>query len=66
NGALFGNMHQLFIQAVAVLASGIYAFVATYIILKVLMWVKMPLRVSSAEEATGLDVAVHGEPGYQI
>jgi Amt family ammonium transporter len=66
NGLLFGNPHQLLVQIIAVCASGIYAFVATYLILKVLMLIGMPLRVSSSDEAEGLDVAVHGEPGYQL
>lgn len=66
NGLLFGNPHQLWVQVIAVVASGIYSFVATYLILKILSMLKMPLRVNSDEEAEGLDLAVHGEAGYRL
>ncbi|HEV3244819.1 MAG TPA: ammonia channel protein, partial [Candidatus Paceibacterota bacterium] len=66
NGFLFGNPHQLWIQFIAVAASGIYSFVATWIILKVLVLFRMPLRVSDKDEAAGLDISVHGEPGYRF
>ncbi len=66
NGLLFGNPHQLWVQFIAVAAVGVYSFVVTWVILKVLGWVRFPLRVSAKEEAKGLDVAVHGEMGYRI
>ena len=66
NGLLFGNPHQLLVQVIAVLAAGVYAFVATWIILKVLAIFGMPLRVSGSEEEQGLDLAVHGEAGYRL
>ncbi|MBV9159474.1 MAG: ammonium transporter [Candidatus Kaiserbacteria bacterium] len=66
NGALFGNPHQLVVQLVAVLAAGIYSFAATWVILKVLVFLRMPLRVTDKEEVEGLDVAAHGEPAYQM
>lgn len=65
NGALFGNLHQLWIQIVAVGAAGLYSFVATWVILKVI-GVFMPLRVTSQEEEQGLDMSTHGELGYRI
>ncbi len=65
NGALFGNLHQLWIQIVAVAVAGIYSFVATWVILKVI-GVFMPLRVTSKEEEQGLDISTHGELGYRI
>jgi Amt family ammonium transporter len=65
NGALFGDPHQLTIQIIAVLITGIYAFCATWVILKALARV-MPLRVSSSQEEEGLDIAVHGEAGYRL
>lgn len=64
NGLLFGNPHQLFVQILAVAAVGVYAFVATWLILKVIS-MKFPLRVSSDEEEQGLDLAAHGEVGYR-
>lgn len=66
NGALFGNPHQLWIQFIAVVAVGVYSFVATWLILKVLSLIKFPLRVSAEEEAEGLDSAVHGEVAYRL
>ncbi|HEV7448993.1 MAG TPA: ammonium transporter, partial [Candidatus Paceibacterota bacterium] len=65
NGLLFGNAHQLLVQLGAVLAVGVYSFLATWIILKVLSMVGFPLRVTSQEEEQGLDMAVHGEPAYR-
>lgn len=65
DGLLFGNPDQLVVQILAVTAAGLYAFVATWIILKVLAFFKMPLRVSAEEEAEGLDLAVHGETAYR-
>ena len=66
NGLLFGNPQQLVVQIIAVAAVGLYSFVATWIILKVLAAIKFPLRVSPAEEAEGLDMATHGESAYRV
>jgi Amt family ammonium transporter len=63
NGLLFGNPGQLAIQAVAVGVAVVFAFVGTYIILKVLDGV-ITLRVSPEEEATGLDLSQHNERAY--
>jgi len=65
NGLFFGNPGLLGIQAVAVLATWVYAFVMTLIILKVLDWM-MGLRVSDEEEETGLDLSQHSETGYNF
>lgn len=65
DGLLAGNFSQLGIQAVAVIAVAVYAAVLTWVILKVLD-VTMGLRVAPEEERTGLDVSLHGEPGYQM
>jgi Amt family ammonium transporter len=64
NGALFGNPHQLVVQIVAVVATGIYSFIATWIILKVVSFV-FSLRVSVSDEEMGLDIASHGEAAYR-
>ena len=63
NGLLYGNPHQLLWQAIAALAGPAYAFVGTFVLLRVIGLV-MPLRVSEREEALGLDVAQHGEEAY--
>jgi ammonium transporter, Amt family len=65
NGALFGNPGLVWTQILAVGATAAYAFVATYVILKVMNYVTA-LRVSKKEEDQGLDLAVHGEAGYRL
>jgi len=65
NGLLFGNPNQLVVQIIAVAAVGVYSFVATWLILKILPMLSFPLRVSPEEEAEGLDSAVHGERAYR-
>src|SRR4051812_5960839 len=63
DGLLFGHPGQLWDQAQAVLAAPVYAFVGTYVLLR-LIAVVAPLRVSERNEGTGLDVAEHGEEAY--
>jgi Amt family ammonium transporter len=66
NGLLFGNPGQLWIQILAVTATAVYSFAGTWILLKVLGALGLTLRVYSADEAEGLDMATHGEPGYRF
>jgi Amt family ammonium transporter len=63
DGLFFGNAGQLWDQAQAALAAPVYAFVVTYVLLRLIGAVS-PLRVSEREEGTGLDVAQHGEEAY--
>jgi Amt family ammonium transporter len=63
DGALFGNFHQLLVQAIACAVTGTYAAVLTFGILK-LLDVTMGLRASQQDEREGLDVTQHGEEGY--
>lgn len=63
NGLLYGHAAQLGWQAIAAMAGPAYAFVGTYLILRVVGLV-MPLRVSPHEEALGMDVVQHGEEAY--
>ncbi len=63
SGLLYGHPAQLGWQVVAGLAGPAYAFVATYVILRLLALV-MPLRVDERAEAVGLDVVQHGEEAY--
>jgi ammonium transporter, Amt family len=63
DGLLYGNAAQLWDQVLAVLAAPAYAFVMTFVLLKVIGAVA-PLRVSDREEATGMDVTQHGEEAY--
>ncbi|GHO49426.1 ammonium transporter [Ktedonospora formicarum] len=64
NGLLFGNPGQLWTQVIAVAVTVVYAFVVTFILLKILT--PLGLRVSAEEEEEGLDMAVHGEDGYRL
>jgi Amt family ammonium transporter len=50
DGALFGNLSQLAIQAIACMASGVYAALVTFVILKVID-VAIGLRVRDADHA---------------
>jgi Amt family ammonium transporter len=63
DGLLYGNADQLGDQALAALATPIYAFVATFVLLKVIGAV-YPLRGSENEEALGMDIVHHGEEAY--
>ncbi len=65
DGLFFGNPGQLGIQAVAVLASWILAFVGTIILLKIVD-ATMGLRVSHEEELTGIDLSQHDENAYAL
>ncbi len=65
DGLLFGNAGLVWTQVVAVCATALYAFIATYIILKVLSMFTS-LRVTSQEEEEGLDISSHGETGYRL
>ena len=63
DGALFGNVRQLGIQGIAVVATIVYSVAATFVIIKVIGLV-MSLRASAKEEGIGLDVTQHGEEAY--
>ena len=65
DGLFFGNPALLGIQALAVVVTWVYAFVVTFILLKILDWT-MGLRVSDEEEETGLDLSQHSETGYNF
>ena len=62
-GLWHGNPGQLVNQLVAIVATWIYAFVITFVILKVLDII-MGIRVTSDEESIGLDMSQHGEVSY--
>ena len=62
-GLLTGNPALLREQAFGVLASGAYAAIVTFVLLKVLD-ATMGLRVPEDAEREGLDVSLHGEEAY--
>jgi Amt family ammonium transporter len=59
-GVFEGNINQLWIQFVGILATIIYSAVATFVILKIIQ-VIMGLRVDDETEVEGLDINLHGE-----
>jgi Amt family ammonium transporter len=63
DGALHGNPGQVGIQAVAVLTAIVYSGVVSFVLLK-LISLFIPLRATTSDEATGLDVTMHGEEAY--
>jgi ammonium transporter, Amt family len=63
DGLFYGNAGQLGDQAVAAAVTPAYAFVVTYVLLRVVS-VLMPLRSTEREEALGMDVIQHGEEAY--
>jgi len=63
DGAVYGNIDQLVDQVLAAVAVPAYAFVVTFVLLKVI-GALMPLRATEDEEASGMDVTQHGEEAY--
>ena len=67
-GSGFGDgnasiMDQVFSQAVGVVATLVYTFIVSFVLLKIIDGV-MGLRVAEDQEEEGLDLALHDERGY--
>jgi ammonium transporter, Amt family len=63
NGLLYGNYHQIGIQAIGVASAIVLSFGGTFIIMKIIDKV-MGLRVKAIEEDVGLDISEHAERSY--
>jgi Amt family ammonium transporter len=63
DGWLGGNPGQVGIQALAVLTAIVYSGAVSFILLKII-GLFIPLRATQSDEATGLDVTMHGEEAY--
>jgi Amt family ammonium transporter len=63
NGLFFGNPVQLWLQFLSVVATMVFAFVMTLIILRIIDAL-VGLRVTEEEEEKGLDISLHNEAGY--
>lgn len=63
DGLVFGNPGFFGVQVLVVLVTTVFSLVATFVILK-LVDALTGLRVSSEEEATGLDLSQHNERAY--
>ncbi len=64
NGALFGNPYQLGLEAFAIIVVATFAFVGSYVLLRVINFIT-PVRVTPEEEEEGLDESQHGEEAYE-
>ena len=62
-GLVTGNLHQLWVQMLSVLAVGVYAFAVTYTI-GFILEKTIGLRVNDEDGYSGLDKGIHGEAGY--
>jgi Amt family ammonium transporter len=62
-GLLYGNVDQFLHQIVAVCASMAYAFIVTWVIVKVID-MTIGMTVKDEEEYVGLDISQHGERAY--
>ena len=63
DGLFYGDAGQLGWQAIAAVATPAYAFVVTFLLLR-LIGLVMPLRATEREEALGMDIVWHGEEAY--
>lgn len=63
NGLFFGDPHQALVQLFGIVVVATFAFVGSYVILRILNFF-MPLRVGPTAEAQGLDMAEFGEAAY--
>ena len=60
-----GFLGQLKVQAIGVVATGAYAAIVSYVLLR-LVGLVCPLRADPDTEQQGLDVVQHGETGYNL
>jgi Amt family ammonium transporter len=63
DGLFYGDAGQLGSQALAVLATPVYAFCMTWLLLRGINLIT-PLRAPEHDEALGMDVSQHGEEAY--
>ncbi len=52
-------------QFIGIAAVGVFAFVGSFLLLKIVQAV-VGIRVTEAQESEGLDLALHGESGYNL
>ena len=65
DGLFFGNPGQLLVQALSVLATMVFAFVGSLLLLKIVDAV-IGLRVHEEDEVLGLDLSQHDESAYTL
>ena len=65
-GALYGNPGQIWIQIQSVFYVTIYSALATFVIYKFISLLLGSGRISEDFESKGMDLAYHGEKGFDI
>jgi Amt family ammonium transporter len=65
DGLIYGNVHFFKVQCIAVLVTATYAFVVTFILLR-LVDALVGLRSDAQSERIGLDLTDHRETGYTV
>ena len=63
DGLAYGDAGQFGWQVIATVATPLYAFGMTFVLLK-LLGLAMPLRGTGRDEAVGMDIGQHGEEAY--
>jgi Amt family ammonium transporter len=63
NGLFFGNPMQVGVQVAAVLVVAAFAFVGSFVLIKVINLFTR-VRVTEEDETSGLDMSQHGEEAY--
>jgi Amt family ammonium transporter len=57
---------QLLVQAIGIVIVGLFTFVVTFGLLKLVSVLTGGIRVSAEEEQIGLDIVDHDEKGYSM
>ena len=65
DGLLYGNFHFFKVQCIAVVVTAAYAFVVTFVLLR-LVDALVGLRSDTQSERIGLDLTDHRETGYTV
>ncbi len=66
SGLLYGNPGQVWIQLQSVVYVSLYSAIATFIIYKIISLIFGKGRISEEVEKDGMDMAYHGERGFDI
>ena len=65
NGLFYGETDLFWAQIISIIVAIIFAFIGSTVLYKIVNAI-IPLRVEESEEIGGLDIAEHGERGYNL
>jgi len=65
-GLFYGNLKQVWIQFVSIVATALYSAIGTLIVILVTKAITGGIRVEKEAEVMGLDNAIHGERAFEI